>query len=50
MVSRHTSVPGRFGFDSQCSKKNSAEKIVDVAEVNQQRSYEESGQWIENVD
>ena len=28
----------------------SEEKIVDVAEVNQQRCLEESGQWLENVD
>ena len=26
------------------------EKIVDVAEVNQQRCLDESGQWLENVD
>ena len=26
------------------------EKIVDVAEVNQQRCLEESGQWLKNVD
>ena len=27
-----------------------ASKIVDVAEVNQQRCLEESGLWLENVD
>ena len=26
------------------------EKIIDVAEVNQMRWLEESGQWLENVD
>ena len=31
-------------------KKISEEKIVDVAEVNQRRWLEESGQWLENVD
>ena len=30
--------------------KNLNEKIVEVAEVNQQRWLEESGQWLENVD
>ena len=32
------------------TQKISEEKIVDVAEVNQWRSSEESGQWLENVD
>ena len=32
------------------SKKNSEEKIIDVAEVNQWRWVEESEQWVENVD
>ena len=32
------------------SKKNSEEKIIDVAEVNQWRWVEESEQWLENVD
>ena len=31
-------------------KKFQRKKIVDVGEVNQQRSSEESGEWLENVD
>ena len=31
-------------------KKISEEKIIDVAEDNQQRWLKESGQWLENVD
>ena len=31
-------------------KKNSEERIIDVAEVNQWRCFEESGRWLENVD
>ena len=30
--------------------KNFRGKIIDVAEANQQRWLEESGQWLENVD
>ena len=30
--------------------KNSEENIVNVAEVNERRWLEESGQWLENVD
>ena len=37
-------------FDSQCSQKFSEENIGDVAEVNQWRCLEESGQWPENAD
>ena len=37
-------------FDSQPPKKNSEEKIIDVAEVNQQHWLEKSGQGLENVD
>ena len=38
------------GFDSQCYQIFSEEKIIIVAEVDQQRCLEESGQWLENVD
>ena len=41
--------PNCPGFYSQ-QKKNSGEKIIDVAEVNQWRWVEESEQWVENVD
>ena len=37
-------------FDSQHSKKISEEQIIDVAEFNQRRWLEETGQWLENVD
>ena len=37
-------------FISQHFQKNSDDKIVEVAEVNQVRFLEESGQWLENVD
>ena len=37
-------------FDSQHYQKNFRGKIIDVAEVNQQRWLEESGQRLENVD
>ena len=37
-------------FDSQGFQKFSEENIVDVAEVNQWRCLEESGQWPENAD
>ena len=33
-------------FDSQGSPKNFIGKIIDVAEVNQRRWLEESGQWL----
>ena len=42
--------PSCAGFDSQCCQKNSEEKIVDDAELNQWPCLEESGQWFENVD
>ena len=38
------------GFDSQHSRIFFRGKIIDVAEVNQWRWLEESGQWLENVD
>ena len=37
-------------FDSQYSQKMFQGKIVDVAELNQRRGLEESGQWLEYVD
>ena len=37
-------------FYSQHSPKKFIGKIVDVADVNQRRCLEESGQWLENVD
>ena len=37
-------------FDSQHSQKISEEQIIDVAEFNQWRWLEETGQWLENVD
>ena len=37
-------------FKSQHSPKNFRGKIIDVADVNQRRWLEESGQWLENVD
>ena len=37
-------------FDSQHSQKISEEQIIDVAEFNQRRWLEETGQWLENVD
>ena len=50
MVSILASGPNCPRFDSQCSKKISEEIIIDVAEVNQWLSLEESGQSLENVD
>ena len=41
--------PAALGSNPSISKKNSEEKIVDVAEVNQQCCLGESGQWFENV-
>ena len=41
--------PSGPGFDSKGSQFFSEEKIVDVAEDNQQRCLEESEQWLENV-
>ena len=37
-------------LDSQCSTKKSEGKVVNGAEVNQWRSLEKSGCWLENVD
>ena len=45
MVSILAYWPSCPGFDSQLSRK-----IVDVAKVNQWRCFEESDQWLENVD
>ena len=50
MVTILDSSPRCPGFDSQHSQKCSEEKIVDIAEVNQWHSLEESEQWPENVD
>ena len=50
MVSKLASGPSCTRFDSQHSQKNFRGKIIDVAEVNQRRWLEESGQWHENVD
>ena len=50
MVCILASGPRCPGFDSQCPKFFSEEKIINVAEVDQQRCLEESGQWLENVD
>ena len=50
MVSILASRPSCPGFESQHSEIFFRGKIVDVAESNQQRSLEESQQWLENVD
>ena len=51
MVRILASGPSCPEFDSQHSAKIlSDEIIIDIAEVNQQRWLEESGQWLENVD
>ena len=42
--------PGAPGSIPGIPNKFSEEFILDVAEVSQQRSLEESGQWLENVD
>ena len=42
--------PPAPGLIPTISKKNSEEKIVDAAEVNQQRCLEEIELWLENVD
>ena len=42
--------PAALGLIPGIPKFFSEEKIVDVAEVNQQRCLDESGQWLENVD
>ena len=49
MVCILASRPNYPGFDSQLSKKNFTGKNVNVAEVNQWRCLEESGQWLEDV-
>ena len=40
----------RLWFDSQRYRKIFRGKIINVAEVNQRDWFEESGQWLENVD
>ena len=42
--------PAALGSIPSITKKNSDEKNVGVAEVNQRRGMEESEQWLENVD
>ena len=46
----HVSSPSSPRLNSQHSLKFSEEKIVYVANVNQQRCFDESGMWLENVD
>ena len=41
--------PAAQGLIPGVLKIFSSEKTVDIAKVNQQRSLEESGQWLENV-
>ena len=50
MVSILASGPSRHGFDSQHSWNFSDEKIVNVAEGNQQGCLAESGLWLEYFD
>ena len=50
MLSVIASRPSYPQFDSQHSRKFFRGKIINVAQVNQQRCLEESGQWLENVD
>ena len=59
MTSKEIRAPGgciaqRFSLASPpawgLNPKNFHRKIIDVAEANQQRWLEESGQWLENVD
>ena len=49
MVRVLTSGPSCPWFDFQRSLKKAAEKIVNVAEVNQRHFVEESGVWLVNV-
>ena len=42
--------PAALGSIPSVPEKISEEKIIDVAEVNQRPSIEESTQWLENVD
>ena len=42
--------PAASGSIPSVPEKISEEKIIDVAEVNQRPSKEESTQWLENVD
>ena len=44
-----TQQPG-FGFDTQQSQNVCTGKIINFAEVNQWRWFEENGQWLENID
>ena len=50
MVSYLASKLSCLGSIPSVPKKNSEEKIVDVADVNQRCCIEESVQWLENVD
>ena len=42
--------PATSGLIPSIPKTISEEKIVNIAEVNQHRCLEESGQWLENAD
>ena len=42
--------PTAPGLNPSVPEIFSEEKIIDVAEVNQRRRLEESGQWLESVD
>ena len=50
MVSILASRPAALGLTPSFPKKFSGEKIVDVAEDNQQGCLQDCGQWLENVD
>ena len=50
MVSILASRPSCPRFDSQCSNFFLQEKNAKVAEINNRRCLDESGQWLENVD
>ena len=50
MVSIFASKPSCPGFDFQRTRNILRGKIVKVADVNQRRWLEESGQWLENDD
>ena len=50
MVSILASVPSCPGFDLSVPEIFSKDKIIDVAEFNQWRWFEEKRLWLENVD
>ena len=50
MVSIRASLPSCRRLNSQSSQKQFQRKFFYVAEVNQRRCLEKSGQWLENVD